>query len=72
MRSSRSTYLSPHLLLRLARQMFAAIETTNCGGCLIMSDNCYVYLGLGVIAGWFFSGVATFLILAIMHVGKRK
>jgi hypothetical protein len=39
---------------------------------LIMSDNCYVSLGLGVIVAWFFSAVATFLILAIMHVGKRK
>lgn len=49
------------------------METYASGECrLIMSHNFYVGLGLGVIIGWLLGGVVTFLILAIMHAGKRK
>jgi hypothetical protein len=44
----------------------------NHNGYLFMSHNFYTCLGFGVIVGWLLSGVATFLVLAIMHAVKRK
>jgi hypothetical protein len=49
------------------------METYTSDECrLIVSHNFYVGLGLGVIIGWLFSGIATFFFLAIVHIGKRK
>jgi hypothetical protein len=44
----------------------------NHNGGLIMHDNFYACLGLGLIVGWLLSGVSTFLILAILSGATRK